>query len=70
MMFTEKDFYLCYSARMMRYLKDKGIKYLFSGKDIRTDRVFYAYYRCDKLMDIVHRWDEIADTIEMSDSSN
>lgn len=66
---TEKDFYLCYSTEMRNYLKTKGIKYLLSGRDLRSNLPFYAYYRCDELMDVVHHWSEIRQTLPSREES-
>ena len=56
---TEHDIFLCYSPVMKKYLRSRGIKYLCSGRDIRNGTPFYAYYKNDELLDILHDWEII-----------
>lgn len=66
---TSKDFFMCYSPDMKEYFKSKGMRYILSGLDRRSHQPFWAYLRCDALMDIVHHWDEIKETLASSDDS-
>lgn len=68
MKITEKDIFMCYSIPLRNYLRTRGIKYLCSGKDFRNGLPFFAYYRNDDLMDIIHNWKEISASLGIKDS--
>lgn len=67
---TEHDIYLCYSPLMRDYLKSRGIKYLCSGKDRRSDTVFYAYYKSDEVNYILHNWENIREGLMSEDQTD
>lgn len=46
------------------------MKYLCSGRDLRSDKVFYVYYKSDALMDILRRWETIKSDLMSGDSSD
>lgn len=67
---TEHDVFLCYSPVMQKYLRQHGMKYLCSGRDLRSDKIFYVYYKSDMLMDILRRWETIKADLMPEDSSD
>lgn len=67
---TEHDVFLCYSPTMQKYIREHGMKYLCSGRDLRSDKIFYVYYKSDMLMDILRRWETIKADLMPEDSSD
>lgn len=67
MKITERDIFMCYSFALRDYLRTVGIKYLVSGRDFRTGLPFYAYYKNDELMDVIHNWKEISANLGVKD---
>lgn len=63
-MLNVKDFFLCYSCTMKNYLRTKGIRYLFSGKDRRNNQTFYIFEKTDALTEVIRNWDSISTELE------
>lgn len=48
-MLTKDDLYFCYSSKLSKYLAQRGLRYLFMAKEIRTDAPFSVYEKCKDL---------------------
>jgi hypothetical protein len=44
----DKLFY-CYSYKLKLFLKDKGIKYKFTGNNLNNDKPYWGYLKDDLL---------------------
>lgn len=55
-MITNQDIYRCYSINLMKYLEENNIKYLLVAKDIKSNKVFYAFEKTDKFMQLLQQW--------------
>ena len=55
-MITNKDVYRCYSVNLMQYLANNDIKYFLVAKDIKSNRVFYAFEKTDIFLQLLQQW--------------
>lgn len=55
-MITKQDIYRCYSYSLMEYLILNNIKYLIVAKDIKSNRVFYAYEKTPEFLRLLQQW--------------
>lgn len=52
-----KDVYRCYSNCLKDYLTKNDIRYFLVAKDIKSNKVFYAYEKNKKLLDFIQQWE-------------
>lgn len=55
-MITNKDIYRCYSINLMEHLAKNNIRYILVAKDIKSNKVFYAFEKTDKFMCLLQQW--------------
>lgn len=55
-MITNKDIYRCYSVNLMEYLAKYDVRYFLVAKDIKSNKVFYAFERTDKFLQLLQQW--------------
>ena len=55
-MITSRDIYRCYSVNLMEYLAKHDIRYLLVAKDIKSNKVFYAFEKTDKFIQVLQQW--------------
>lgn len=58
-MLTLNDLYICYSQVQRDYFKSQGIRYLFTARDCRTDKLIWIFERSDAVREVIRNWDEI-----------
>jgi len=49
---------------MKNYLRTRGVRYLFSGKDRRNNQTFYIFEKTDALTEVIRNWDSISAELE------
>ena len=49
-MITSKDVYRCYSLNLMQFMADNDVKYILVAKDIKSNKVFYAFEKTEKFL--------------------
>ena len=57
-MITNKDIYRCYSVNLMKFLAKNDIRYILVARDIKTNKVFYAFEKTNKLRETICRWEQ------------
>lgn len=58
-MFTEKDFYYCYSTNLFKFLKHKkGISFICSGLHEKTLCKFWQFQRTDELLKALEEYNK------------
>lgn len=53
---TNECIYRCYSYNLMQFLANNNIRYLLVAKDIKSDKVFYAYEKTEKFLQLLQQW--------------
>ena len=48
--------YRCYSTNLMKYLEKNDIRYFLVAKDIKSNKVFYAFEKTDRFLQLLQRW--------------
>ena len=48
--------YRCYSVNLMEYLAKNDIRYFLVAKDIKSNKVFYAFEKTDKFLQLLQQW--------------
>lgn len=57
-MITNKDIYRCYSVNLMQFMADNDIRYILVAKDIKSSKVFYAFEKTEKFLQLLQQWVE------------
>ena len=55
-MITNKDIYRCYSVNLMQFMAENHIRYILVAKDIKSNKVFYAFEKTDKFLCLLQQW--------------
>lgn len=55
-MITNQDVYRCYSVNLMRFMEEYNIRYFLVAKDIKSNKVFYAFEKTDKFLQLLQQW--------------
>ena len=55
-MITNKDVYRCYSVNLMQFMAEHDVRYFIVAKDIKSNRVFYAFEKTVKFEEILQQW--------------
>lgn len=48
--------YRCYSVNLMEYLAKNDVKYFLVAKDIKSNKVFYAFEKNDNFLQLLQQW--------------
>ena len=56
-MIQNTDIYRCYSNCLKEYLTSHDIKYFLVAKDIKSNKVFYAYEKNANLLNVIQQWE-------------
>lgn len=57
-MIQNTDIYRCYSRCLKEYLTYHNIKYFLVAKDIKSNKVFYAYEKNAILLNAIQQWED------------
>lgn len=57
-MIESKDIYRCYSVNLMQFMADNDIKYILVAKDIKSNKVFYAFEKTERFLRLLQLWIE------------
>ena len=49
-------YFFCYSYKLKLFLKEKGLKYEFSGNNPNTDKPYWGYLKTDSLKEYLTEW--------------
>ena len=55
-MITNKDVYRCYSVNLMQFMAQNNIRYFSVAKDIKSNKVFYAFENTKEFNDLLQQW--------------
>lgn len=55
-MITNKDVYRCYSVNLMQFMAENDIRYILVAKDIKSNKVFYAFEKTNKFLCLLQQW--------------
>ena len=55
-MVENKDIYRCYSVNLMQFMADNDIKYILVAKDIKSNKVFYAFEKTERFLRLLQLW--------------
>lgn len=55
-MITNKDVYRCYSVNLMQFMAQNNIRYFLVAKDIKSNKVFYAFENTKEFNDLLQQW--------------
>ena len=55
-MIENKDVYRCYSVNLMQFMTAHNIKYFLIAKDIKSNKVFYAFEKTDEFLRLLQQW--------------
>lgn len=56
-MIQSENVYRCYSNCLKDYLTINNIRYFLVAKDIKSNKVFYAYEKTDNLLNNIRQWE-------------
>lgn len=56
-MMQNTDVYRCYSNCLKNYLAENGVKYILVAKDIKSNRVFYAFEKTKLFIRLLQQWE-------------
>lgn len=48
--------YRCYSMNLMRFMADNDIRYILVAKDIKSNKVFYAFEKTERFLKLLQQW--------------
>lgn len=54
----KQDVYRCYSNCLKNYLASRGVKYILVAKDIKSNKVFYAFEKTDIFCKLLQEWED------------
>lgn len=55
-MISNEDIYRCYSTNLMRFMEEHKIRYFLVAKDIKSNKVFYAFEKTEKFLQLLQQW--------------
>lgn len=55
-MISNEDVYRCYSVNLMQFMAANCVRYFLVAKDIKSNKVFYAFEKTDKFLQLLQRW--------------
>ena len=55
-MISNENVYRCYSVNLMRFMEEHNIRYFLVAKDIKSNRVFYAFEKTEKFLQLLQKW--------------
>ena len=55
-MITNKDVYRCYSVNLMQFMATNSVRYFLVAKDIKSNKVFYAFEKTDQFLQLLQQW--------------
>ena len=55
-MIKNSDVYRCYSVNLMQFMATNNIEYILVAKDIKSNKVFYAFEKTDKFLQLLQQW--------------
>ena len=56
-MMQSENVYRCYSNCLKEHLTNGGVRYFLVAKDIKSNKVFYAYEKTERLFDLIQEWE-------------
>lgn len=56
-MIQSENIYRCYSNCLKDYLTKNDIRYFLVAKDIKSNKVFYAYEKTQRFFELVEQWE-------------
>lgn len=56
-MIQPENVYRCYSNCLKDYLASHGIRYFLVAKDIKSNKVFYAFEKTSILFELMQQWE-------------
>ena len=56
-MISNKDIYRCYSRCLKDFLADNNVKYFLVAKDIKSNKVFYAFEKSEQFFKLIQQWE-------------
>lgn len=56
-MICNTDVYRCYSNCLKDYLTKNGERYFLVAKDIKSNKVFYAFEKTERLFELIQEWE-------------
>ena len=57
-MIQSENIYRCYSNCLKDYLAENGIRYFLVAKDIKSNKVFYAFEKTNEFFKLMQQWEE------------
>ena len=55
-MIKNSDVYRCYSMNLMQFMAMNKIEYILVAKDIKSNKVFYAFEKTDRFLQLLQQW--------------
>ena len=55
-MIKNSDIYRCYSINLMQFMAKNDIRYILVAKDIKSDKVFYAFEKTERFLRLLQWW--------------
>lgn len=55
-MITSQDIYRCYSINLMQFMAENNVRYVLVAKDIKSNKVFYAFEKTEKFLQLLQQW--------------
>ena len=55
-MIKSTDIYRCYSANLMQFMANNDIRYILVAKDIKSNKVFYAFEKTERFLQLLQQW--------------
>lgn len=55
-MIDNKSVYRCYSTNLMQFMAEHNIRYFLVAKDIKSNKVFYAFEKTDEFLKLLQQW--------------
>lgn len=57
-MIQSENVYRCYSNCLKDYLAKHGVKYFLVAKDIKSNKVFYAFEKTETFSMLLQQWED------------
>ena len=48
--------YRCYSMNLMQFMAQNDVKYILVAKDIKSNKVFYAFEKTERFLKLLQQW--------------
>ena len=55
-MIESTDIYRCYSTNLMQFMAENDIRYILVAKDIKSNKVFYAFEKTERFLKLLQQW--------------